>query len=213
LVSLNVNHEKHLLRAIDDTCASISIILKTDTSGNLIRNDESNETIRNTMIGQFTTNETGLVIFSLLEFHLKKQISQVFHFDDRSKTLNINDMIFVQNLLIELAIILGFNDKTVTWDTDTYNIPKKDRGTLNTAMVKEATNMYDNFRKEKQHQLLNLLPKYEHLFDGTLGQFNMDPTSCHLVDKGVNPVHAPSYNASMVVEQQLRTKITRLVDI
>jgi hypothetical protein len=39
-------------------------------------------------------------------------------------------MIIRQNLLRELDIILNFNDKTVTWDTDT--IPIKDRGMLNT---------------------------------------------------------------------------------
>jgi hypothetical protein len=40
------------------------------------------------------------------------------------------DMIIGQDLLEELGIILNFNDKTVTWDSDT--IPMKDRVTLNT---------------------------------------------------------------------------------
>jgi hypothetical protein len=38
-------------------------------------------------------------------------------------------MIIGQDLLGELGIILNFNNKNVTWDTDT--IPMKDRGTLN----------------------------------------------------------------------------------
>jgi hypothetical protein len=31
----------------------------------------------------------------------------------------------------------------------------------------------DNFHVEEQHQLKILLQKYEHLFDGTLGEFRM----------------------------------------
>jgi hypothetical protein len=31
----------------------------------------------------------------------------------------------------------------------------------------------ENLHVEKQHQLKALLQKYEHLFDGTLGEFNM----------------------------------------
>jgi hypothetical protein len=38
-------------------------------------------------------------------------------------------MIIGWNLVEELGIILHFNDKTATWDTDT--IPMKDRGSLN----------------------------------------------------------------------------------
>jgi hypothetical protein len=82
------------------------------------------------MGGHFTTDKTGLVIFSLPEFNLKKQISWSFHVDDRCKSSNTYDMIIGQDLLGELGIILNFNDHTVTWDTDT--IPMKDRGTLNT---------------------------------------------------------------------------------
>jgi hypothetical protein len=33
----------------------------------------------------------------------------------------------------------------------------------------------EKLHAEKQHQLKILLQKYEHLFDGTLGEFNMDP--------------------------------------
>jgi hypothetical protein len=82
------------------------------------------------MGGQFTTDKTGLVLFSLPELHLKKQISWKFHVDDRSKSSSTYDMIIGQDLLGELGIILNFNDHTVTWDTDT--IPMKDSGTLNT---------------------------------------------------------------------------------
>ena len=245
VVSLNINNEELLLRALADTGASSSIILEGYTSKNLIQRDKSNQTTWSTMSGQFTTDKTGLVTFSLPEFNLKKRVSWKFHVDDRSKSSNTYDMIIGRDLLGELGIILNFNDHTVTWDTDT--IPMKDRGTLNTqdallevylasnepkslvdefsrstkildaeykpAVLKEVTQMCNNLNKEEQYQLLKLLQKYEHLFDGTLGEFNMDPISLHLIDKGVKSVHARPYTVPRSVEQQLRTEIARLVDI
>jgi hypothetical protein len=44
-------------------------------------------------------------------------------------------------------------------------------------------NMCNNLNSEEQHHFLKLLQKYEHLFDGILGEFNMEPASLHLIDK------------------------------
>ena len=129
VVSLQLNNEEHLLRALADTGASSSIILEVYTSKQFIKTDKNNKTTWSTMGGQFTTDKTGLVNFLLPEFNLKKQISWEFHVDVRSKDSNTYDMIIGRDLLGELGIILNFNDHTVTWDTDT--IPMKDRGTLN----------------------------------------------------------------------------------
>jgi hypothetical protein len=44
----------------------------------------------------------------------------------------------------------------------------------------KPTSLYDiiktckNLRAKEQHQLKTLLQKYEYLFDGTLGEFNME---------------------------------------
>jgi hypothetical protein len=62
-------------------------------------------------------------------------------------------------------------------------------------------------------QSLKLLQKYEHLFDGILGEFKMEPISLHLIDKGVKPVHARPHTVPRTVEQQLRTEFARFVDI
>jgi hypothetical protein len=50
--------------------------------------------------------------------------------------------------------------------------------------------MYGNLNSEEYHHLLKLLQKYEHLFDGILGEFNMDHISLYLPEKGVKLVHA-----------------------
>jgi hypothetical protein len=57
----------------------------------------------------------------------------------------------------------------------------------------------------------------QHLFDGTLGEFNMDPIpiSLQLMDPNCKPIHARAYTVTRSVEQQLqqRKEIVRLVDI
>jgi hypothetical protein len=74
IVSLIVNNEEHLLRALADTDASSSIILEVYTSAPFSKTYDSNTTTWSTIGGKFTTTKTGFVAFSLPEFNLKKQI-------------------------------------------------------------------------------------------------------------------------------------------
>jgi hypothetical protein len=56
---------------------------------------------------------------------------------------------------------------------------------------------------EKQHQLKLLLQKYENLFDGILGEFNMEQMSIslQLIDPNCKPVHVPAYTVPRSVDQ------------
>jgi hypothetical protein len=94
-VSLIVNNEEHLLRALADTGASSSIILEANTSAPFIKTDDSNTTTWSTMGGKFTTTKTRFVKFSLPEFNLKKQMSSpwAFHVNGRSESSSTYDMI------------------------------------------------------------------------------------------------------------------------
>jgi hypothetical protein len=69
----------------------------------------------------------------LPEFNLKKQITWKFHVDDQSKPPDTFGMIIGREILGKLGILLNFNDKIVTWDTDI--IPMKDRGSMNSQMA------------------------------------------------------------------------------
>jgi hypothetical protein len=60
VVSLIVNNEQHLLRALADTGASSCIILEAYTSAPFIKTDDSNTTTWSTMGGKCTTNKTGI---------------------------------------------------------------------------------------------------------------------------------------------------------
>jgi hypothetical protein len=42
------------------------------------------------------------------------------------------------------------------------------------ASLDDVIKTCENLHVEEQHQLKTLLQKYEHLFDGTLGEFNME---------------------------------------
>jgi hypothetical protein len=81
------------------------------------------------------------------------------------------------------------------------------------ASLDDVIKTCENLHVEEQHQLKTLLQKYEHLFDGTLGQFNMDPISLQLMDPNCKPIHERAYTVPRSVEQQLRKEIVRLVDI
>jgi hypothetical protein len=45
------------------------------------------------------------------------------------------------------------------------------------ASLDDVIKKCENLHVEEQYQLKALLHKYEHLFDGTLGEFNMEPIS------------------------------------
>jgi hypothetical protein len=63
----------------------------------------------------------------------------------------------------------------------------------------------ENLHVEELQQLKTLLQKYEHLFDGTLGEFNREkvPISLQLMDPNCKPIHACAYTVPRSVEQQL----------
>jgi hypothetical protein len=55
----------------------------------------------------------------------------------------------------------------------------------------------------------------QHLFAGTLREFNMKPISLQLMDPNFKPVHAHVYTVPRSVEPQMKhgKEIVRLVDI
>jgi hypothetical protein len=120
-----------------------------------------------------------------------------------------------RDLLEELGIIMSFNDQdrdacslsSVEALIEVYmsaNEPQTFRDEYSRATkildaeYKQASASLDDVIKtcenlivEEQHQLKILLQKYEHLFDETLGEFNMEkmPISLQLMDPHCKPVH------------------------
>jgi hypothetical protein len=61
-VSLIVNHEEHLLRALADMGASSSIILDAYTSAPFIKTEDINTTTWITMDGKFSLTKNGICL-------------------------------------------------------------------------------------------------------------------------------------------------------
>jgi hypothetical protein len=85
------------------------------------------------------------------------------------------------------------------------------------ASLDDVIKTCENLHVEEQHQLEKLLQKYEHLFDVTLGVFNMEQMliSLQLMDPNCKPIHVHAYIVPRSVEHQLQQskEIERLVDI
>jgi hypothetical protein len=85
------------------------------------------------------------------------------------------------------------------------------------ASLNDVIKTCENLHVEEQHQLKILLQKYEHMFDGTLGEFNMEtvPISLQRIDPNYKPIYARAYTVPTSVQQQLQQSkdIVRLVKI
>ena len=76
------------------------------------------------------------------------------------------------------------------------------------SIVKECSKL----NQEEHQMLLDLLKKYEHLFDGTLGSWKSSPAEIELKDPDCKPYHAKPYPVPQSQEQKLREEVQRLVD-
>jgi hypothetical protein len=68
------------------------------------------------------------------------------------------------------------------------------------ASLYDVINPCESLHIEKNHQINMLLPKYEHLFDGTSGKFNMEPISLQLMDPNCKPGHARAYTVPKLMK-------------
>jgi hypothetical protein len=71
------------------------------------------------------------------------------------------------------------------------------------ASLDDVIKTCENLHVEEQYQLKTLLKKYEHLFDGTLREFNMEyvPISLQLMDPNCKPIHARAYTVPRSMEK------------
>jgi Reverse transcriptase (RNA-dependent DNA polymerase) len=70
-------------------------------------------------------------------------------------------------------------------------------------IVEECTHL----EKDEQRQLLKLLQKFEHLFDGTLGTWKTDPVELELKNSNAKPFHAKPYPVPYSQEKRLKEEL------
>ena len=80
------------------------------------------------------------------------------------------------------------------------------------ANLRDEVNRCDNLTPEQQQDLLELLRKFEHLFDGTLGKWQSDPYEIQLKEEA-KPFHAKSFPIPKIHEKTLRDEVERLIKI
>ena len=193
----------------------------------------------NTPGGQLISNSTCKVLFQLPELNSSRTIEWKCQVND-SKVPTNYDMIIGRDLLEELGINIQFSDGTIEWDDAqlpmrspnitqaesfltednegklAMQAAKRLREILEAKYVKanleEEVENCTNLNEDQKQDLLQLLKKFEHLFDGTLGKWKSTPYDIQLKE-GAQLFHAKSYPIPKVHEQTLRDEVDRLVKI
>ena len=80
------------------------------------------------------------------------------------------------------------------------------------ANIDATVNTLKHLSSTQQQQLKSLLYKFEHLFDGTLGDWNTDPVSFKLKE-GTTPFQLPPFPVPKIHEDTLKKEIQRLCDL
>ena len=80
------------------------------------------------------------------------------------------------------------------------------------ASLRETVESHAHLEPQEQQELLELLEKYEHLFDGTLGQWNHPDYHLEL-KPDVKPYHAKAFPVPRVHIETLKKEVQRLCDV
>jgi len=187
------------------------------------------------MAGSFTTSYESTINITLPELNHTAHISaKVFVTENKSNY----DLIFGRDLLRELGISLDFENNIVSWQH--VDIPMKPRDCTveghfaieESANVQQATSRIKKIldakyekanlkqivkslnylAKSEQKLMLQVLRKYEDMFDGTLGDYTGSEYKIELQDN-VKPYHAKPFPIPRVHEETLKKEVNRLVDI
>ena len=115
------------MKILLDSGASQSIIKLELVKNFNLKSVES--TSWNTVAGNFSTSKQTNVVFSSPKLHKKRTITSVMHVTEK---LNNYDMILGRDLLLELGIILNFQEGIIQWE--------------NTMCPMQTTNQFLNYQ-------------------------------------------------------------------
>ncbi len=219
---------------------TIKALLDSGASGTLVTSKFTKELKKKkedasswtTMAGQFKTSTVVRSYFSMPELHDNKIIEWDFHVVDN---MGAYDMIIGRDLMRALGINLNFTEDTIEWGTS--SIPLKDMDCLEeqyyirdpfeqeyfraekildndykNADLKTVVESQEHLSEEEKGKLLDLLLKYEDLFDGTLGAWTHPDYKIELKE-GVKPYHARSFPVPKVHYETLKKEVERLCKV
>jgi len=126
---IDANGDTVPIRALIDTGASHTIILKDHVKQGSSSKYKSPPLQWNTMGGSFTTKRRAQLEIRLPELNTNKNINWTAHVDEVHKPNDSSyDMILGFDLLNEIGLYINTEDKTINWGT--ASIPLKPRGML-----------------------------------------------------------------------------------
>ena len=162
----------------------------------------------------------------------------VFEYD-QNMGKPVFDLIIGCNSMEKLGIVMDFKTRSITIDEIILPMSKmKEAWAISNALAHEPIStklatqhavkvLYANYKKAdlqpvvtnctqlnsiKKNKLLELLKKFEQLFDGTLGHWRTKPVSFQLKD-WVTPYHGRAFPIPKVHKETIMKEIQRLCDL
>ena len=192
-----------------------------------------------TKSGSFQTNKRCKVELILPELHQDKAITWTMHVDESNNLCNRYDIIIGRDLLQEIGIDLRFSTKEIYWEGATAPMRTNDvlhqdsadiisdtileqeiidedviqrmtEAKYSKADLLQEVQKSSHLTKHEQHQLLQLLQKYDSLFDGTLGEWKTSPVHLELKE-GAKPYYGRPYPVPKSQEQKVKDEVQRLI--
>ena len=216
---------------------TIRILIDSGASATIINNDlvkhlptlNGKPTNWITPAGNFQTDSTVSIEFTLPEFHTKKLITwQAFVTPHKMQY----DLIIGRDLMSQLGIILDFKENNIVWDDmlicmkapnaqppQDFFLTKPEPTIKQILSAKYApadlpsiVKGYDHLTEDQQQKLLSLLEAHSTLFDGTLGKWTGTAHNISLKE-GATPYHARSFPIPKAYEATLKDEVNRLVQV
>jgi len=231
------NNWKRMRILLDSGCAATLIncsLVKT-----LVTTKEK-KTKWTTKAGEFSTHRKCEITFTLPALHKHREITWKCYVDESDPEANSYDLIIGRDLMHEIGIDICFSAAEVRWDNASIPMQSVDKSTeefeqellftqdpLTTdaeriqniveskycpADLKKIVGGCNLLSRSQQETFYNLLKKFAHLFDGTLGNWKTDPVDLELRDKNEKPYHAKPYPVPHSQEQRLKDEVQRLID-
>ena len=187
-----------------------------------------------TPAGEVSTKKSVKTQMTLPEFYHDRIIEWDYHV---AKSLGMYDMIIGRDLLKFLGIDIRFSNETAEWDhafapfkdmtkdcscfyvdepehlkEANERIQKILEAKYEPADLEKVCAEQEELSQEEQQKLLQLLNRYKHLFDGTLGTWTDSKVSLDVVE-GAKPHHAKAFTTPRVHMATLKSEVERLVKL
>ena len=231
---LKENDNQQVVKVLLDSGSSSSIIHSRHVKE--LQTKKTEPVNWTTKAGSFATTRQCVVSLKLPALHADKVITWNYYVDEQQSTHY--DIILGRDVLTEVGIDLLFSERKITWEgssipmgdpslfkhktikqleLETFQqdqveedfIQRMTEEKYSPADLKKEVEKCSHLTSKEKSQLLNLLRKYNSLFDGSLGTWKTTPVELEL-QEGAKPYHGRPYPVPKSQEKKLKDEIKRL---